>query len=305
VTRNASILADFGVNRLADHLQRGRQKAPYMKRLFSVSALLASLFLASSASAAPIFTTFEGAGPNPAAITPTRDAFRAAVGGGAVAGPNGSFGGVRREINWDGVPETKSDPNALNADFFNLNSPRGVVFGTPGTGFMVSANAGGGTPILFGFPNDFQTFSPQKLFTAVNSNVVDVTFFLPGTSTPATTTAFGLIFTDVEVAGLTGVQFFDATNALIYSRDALVAGNQGLSFLGAITSNGAISRVRITSGSNTIVANGVLGNPNDDVVVMDDFLFAEPLARSAPEPASLLLLGTGIAGVAARRRRRT
>jgi hypothetical protein len=279
-------------------------KGTYMKRLFSLSALLASLFLASSASAAPIFTTFEAAGATPADITPTRDAFRAAVGGGVVAGPNGSFGGVRREINWDGVPEAKSDPNLLNADFFNVNSPRGVVVSTPGTGFMVSANAGSGPPILFGFPSDFQTFSPQKLFTAVNSNIVDVTFFLPGTSTPATTTAFGLIFTDVEVAGLTGIEFFDATNTLIYSRNALVAGNQGLSFLGAITSNGAISRVRITSGANTIVANGVLGNPNDDVVAMDDFLYAEP-AVAAPEPASIILLGAGIASVAVRRRRRT
>ena len=48
------------------------------------------------------FITFESAGAIPAAITPTRDAFRAAVGGGTVAGANGSFGGVRREINWDG-----------------------------------------------------------------------------------------------------------------------------------------------------------------------------------------------------------
>jgi hypothetical protein len=48
-----------------------------------------------------------------------------------------------------------SDPNALPANFFNVNSPRGVVFSTPGTSFLVSANSGGATPILFGFPNDF------------------------------------------------------------------------------------------------------------------------------------------------------
>ena len=43
--------------------------------------------------------TFEAAGANAAAITATRDSFRAAVGGGTVAGANGSFGGLRREIN--------------------------------------------------------------------------------------------------------------------------------------------------------------------------------------------------------------
>src|SRR5262245_33478153 len=76
------------------------------------------------------FITFEAAGADGASITPTRDAFRAAVGGGTVAGANGSFGGLRREINWDGVPAGFSDPNLFPANFFNVNSPRGVLFST-------------------------------------------------------------------------------------------------------------------------------------------------------------------------------
>jgi hypothetical protein len=271
-------------------------------RCLAAAALAAGLLAAGPARAG--FTVFEAAGANAAAITPTRDAFRAAVGGGTVAGANGSFGGLRREINWDGVPETFSDPNALPANFFNVNSPRGAVFSTPGTGFLVSANAGGTTPPLFGFPSDFQTFSPQKLFTAVNSNVTDVNFFVPGTSTAATTSAFGIIFVDVEVANLTHIDFFDENNNLIFSRNALVGGNQGLSFLGGVANAGErIGRVRITSGLNTIVANGMLGNPNDDVVVMDDFLYAEPLA-AVPEPATLAMLGAGLATIAGYARRR-
>ncbi len=265
-------------------------------------AAIAALLSAPAALAS--FVTFESAGADAAAITATRDSFRAAVGGGTVAGANGAFGGLRREINWDGVPDARSDPNPLPANFFNVNSPRGVVFSTPGTGFLVSASAASGTPTLFGFPSDFQTFSAQRLFTAVNSNITDVRFLLPGTAIAAITSAFGAIFVDAEVAGLTRIEFFDESDALIFARDALAVSNQGLSFVGAVSNGGdRISRVRLTAGLNTIVSNGVLGNQNDDVVVMDDFLYAEPL-RAVPEPSGLALVGLGMVGCLAWFRRR-
>ena len=272
-----------------------------------VSALGAFLLTAPDAHAQ--FTVFEAAGANAAAITPTRDAFRTFLGGGTVAGANGSFGGLRREITWDGVPDSLSDPNNLPGNFFNTTSPRGVVLSTPGTGFRVSANAGLATPSLFGFTSDFATFSSQRLFTAINSNITDVSFFVPGTSTAATISGFGVVFTDVEAANLTKIEFFDGNNALIFSRNALVAGNQGLTFVGAATNTltASIARVRITSGQNTIVSNGVLGNPTDDVVVMDDFLYAEPFAvnaTAAPEPGSLALLLPVLGGVGMVLRRR-
>ena len=269
--------------------------------LRTLVAASAALLLAPAAWAG--FVTFESAGADPAAITSTRDDFRKAVGGGTVAGANGSFGGLRREINWDGVPDLRSDPNPLPVDFFNVNSPRGVVFSTPGTGFLVSANAGSATPTLFGFSSDFQTFSAQRLFTAVGSNITDVRFFVPGTSIAATTSAFGAIFADVEDAAQTRIEFFDENDLLIFTRDALVAGNQGLSFLGAVANGGErISRVRLTSGLNTIVSNGVVGNPIGDLVVMDDFLYGEPL-RAVPEPSSLVLVALGLLGGLARFRR--
>ncbi len=96
-----------------------------------------------------------------------------------------------------------------------------------------------------------------------------------------------MIFVDVETANTTRLDFFDRNNTLIFSQFAQVAGNQGFSFVGGVANAGEqISRVRITSGVNTIVSNGMLGNPNDDVVVMDDFLYAEPtVAVPNPRPS--------------------
>src|SRR4051794_22844622 len=91
---------------------------------------------------------FSASGPNAAAIQGTVDGFRANLG---TLNPNvaGSFGSGRREINWDGVPDAASAPNPFPANFFNVNSPRGVVFSTPGSGFQVSATAASGTPVNF------------------------------------------------------------------------------------------------------------------------------------------------------------
>ena len=227
--------------------------------------------------------TIGAAGPDAASITAARDAFRSEIGGGTVAGANGSFGGVRREINWDGVPAQFSAPNNLPPNFFNVNSPRGVIYSTPGTGFQVSGattDSGAGQPAPANFGNinatystTFETFSPQRLFTALNSNITDVTFFLPGTNTPANVRAFGAIFTDVDNAGGTTIQFFDAGNNLLDSFNVLAA-NNGLSFLGVSYSGPVVARVRITSG------NAALGSadapPGTDVVAMDDFIYAEP-----------------------------
>lgn len=80
------------MNRLPNNFALGRK----------IAAGFAFLVLTAATSQGG-FITFESAGANAAAVTPTRDAFRAAVGGGTVAGANGSFGGLRREVNWDVV----------------------------------------------------------------------------------------------------------------------------------------------------------------------------------------------------------
>ena len=267
----------------------------------------AAAALASPAQAA--IAVFEATAANPTGLTPTRDSFRVAVGGGSTAGANGDFGGIRREINWDGVPDARADPNALPANFFNVNSPRGVVFSSPtlGATFAVSASSTSGTPTLFGFPADLQTFSAQRLFATLGSRITDISFFLPGTATPATTSAFAAIFVDVEdntADVFTLMEFFDASNALIFSRHALPAANQSLSFVGGVASAGErIARVRITTPDNFVISNGVRANESIDFVVMDDFLYATPSVVPEPAPWAMALLGLGALGWKARRRR--
>lgn len=289
--------------------QAGRQVQQWAR--YALLALPLAAGLASEAQAG--FTVFDTGGIDAAAITPTRDAFRTAVGGGSVAGANGDFVGLRREINWDGVPDLRSDPNALPANFFNVNSPRGVVFSspTPGATFLVSSKAATSTPILFGFPNDLQTFSNERLFATVGSRFTDIHFFVPGPSstTVATTSAFAAIFVDAETTDTT-MEFFDVNNALIFTHSVTAvsfhpdgSNRGGLSFLGGVANAGErIARVRITTPDNFLISSGVRANETTDFVVMDDFLYATPAAVPEPEVWAMVLLGLGVVGWRSRRR---
>lgn len=281
----------------------------HRQHLIPWTALVAALGLSQPLSAVSI--TFSGSGANAAAIQASVDSFRTALG---TLNPNvaGSVGSGRREINWDGVPDALSAPNNLPGDFFNVNSPRGVVLSTPGTGFQVSAKASSGTAVDFGnidpnYPDFFAPFSAERLFTALGSNITDVSFFIPGSTTQALTNGFGAVFSDVDLANLTSLEFFDINDVSLGSFNVPnIAGNQTLSFLGVTFDTPVVSRVRITSG-NQILASG---NTFTDLVVMDDFIFGEPVAAPASVPdggSTLCLLGLALAGIAraARKGRRT
>jgi hypothetical protein len=270
----------------------------------AIVAAIAGAVLADAARAVPIVTEASGSGV--AAIVAARDAFRSALG---PLNPNvaGSLGSGRREINWDGVPDARSAPNPLPADFFNAVSPRGVEFSTPGTGFQLSANAGSSAPIEFGnieglYPSIFTPFSPQRLFTAIGSNVLDVSLFVPGTTTVATVSAFGAVFTDVDTANLSSLEFFDASNQSLGVFFApAAAGDETLSFLGVAFTEERVSRVRITAG-DTALGPGVVSG---DLVALDDFIYAEPIAAAAapiPEPSTAVLAALGLAAMAFRLR---
>lgn len=266
-------------------------------------AILALLLCSATPVQGAVFTA---AGSNPAGIQAAVDAFRSALG--ANNGVGGSFASGRREINWDGVPDAFAAPNLLPGDFFNTISPRGAVFSTPGTGFQVSANAGV-APIEFDnidpqYSTQFQTFSAQRLFTPLGSNIVAIDFFVPGTNTPTTVSGFGAVFTDVELPGGTIFTVFlgDGSNGGQFA--VPVSPDGGLSFLG-LTDPNRYSRIVIQAGTASLGLDDNLAG-QVDVVVMDDFIYGEPQARraSVPEPGTLALLTLGLGGLVAIRRRK-
>ena len=239
---------------------------------------------AAAAQAAPVVRS--AAGANAAAIQAAVDAFRSDLG--TLNPNNGTTPGTgRREINWDGVPDAFASPAALPANFFNSNSPRGVVFSTSGTGFLVSRTAAQGDPefsdIDPSYAATFGVFSPQRLFTPSNGTTTDVHFFVPtaNSTTAALTRGFGAVFTDVDTAGAAQLQFFDTNGTVIWSGEPpLSSGSAGLSFLGTSLPDGpGIARVRITSGKAALGA-GVLDGGANDLVVLDDFIYAEPTQDS-------------------------
>ena len=254
-----------------------------------------------------------GGDSTPASIQATVTNFQNAAGN----PNNGNGAGVtsgRREINWDGGGGVANNaPGATPFTVF-LNN-RGALIQTPapGTGFIQAPPGGppdGGLATAFGnatYATIFSTFSPLRLFTPVGSNITDVTFFIPGTNgvTPATVGSFGAVFTDVDLANTTSIQYFNPAGASLgtfFAPTGTVA-NGSLSFLGvAFDQNEQIGRVRITTG-NAALSSTANDGAGIDVVVMDDWIFGEP--RRIPEPFSLLLLafGLGVFGIAGVQRR--
>ncbi len=235
----------------------------------------------------PTFTTFRAEGDT-FTIADNLDAFRAALGGPLNAPNTPPAESGRREINWDRVPAAVTNVDTFPATFFNVNSKRGAVYSTPGTGLRVDST--NFAAVNAGLADQFAFFSPKKLFMPVGSNQVDVDFKLVGTTTPGLVKGFGAVFADVDRPGSTTIEFFDADSTRI---GVVVAPNhsgaQLLSFVGAVFEAPIVARVRITSGEAALTATSIdvsAGGPKD-LVVMDDFVYGEP--RAAGPPAQVMV----------------
>ncbi|MEM9451860.1 MAG: hypothetical protein AAGA75_25490 [Cyanobacteria bacterium P01_E01_bin.6] len=240
-------------------------------------------------------TLFQDSGANAVDIQDTFEAFQLALGDPLNGNTSGAVAEGRRQINWDGA----AVPFDMPRDFFNnLPLTRGVVFTTDeGSEFRVSnpgnepdsADDNRFSSLNPTYPDEFTTFSPNRLFTPVDTNVFDIQFFIPGTTTPAVVSGYGAVFTDVDLADTTTIDYYDQNNKLLLS-ESVDAQPEGLSFLGATFDEGNLFRVRVTLGNTPIGANDDPTN-GIDVVVMDDFLFGEPQAL-APQVIRRAIEGT-------------
>lgn len=212
-------------------------------------------------------------------ITASIAQFRTLLGEPRNGGAVGPAATGRREVTWDGVlAEFNNGDNKFPAAFFNTNVKLGLVVSTTsGTGFRNDSSLFGDVDATF--KNEFSAFSPNKLFTVNNSNVMDVQFQLAGQPTPALVAGFGAVFVDVDLPALSTLEFFDVDNKLLRKVTVPVrAAGSAFSFAGARFESAIVSRVRITLGSGAI-ANGfkdVSSGGTRDIVVLDDFLYAEP-----------------------------
>lgn len=264
-----------------------RHRAASRLCIFSFSHLLICAGVA--VGQPPVVRTDAAPGPGDDAATDiqaTVDQFRLDVGGPNNGDTFGSTGFGRREIDWDDVSAGWASPVALPANYYNQSRPRGVVLsGAAATTFQVSATGGGMSEFEnfnADYPTAFATFSDGRLFSPIGDDQVVVAFFVPATNTPATVSGFGAVFVDVDFAGTTQIEYFDADGVLLLREDVPPAsGDEGMSFLGVTFADPVVRWVRITCGTSTMFASGTLQDVSQggagDLVVLDDFIYGEPM----------------------------
>jgi hypothetical protein len=192
----------------------------------------------------------------------------------------------RREVNWDGVPANFTNSDNFPFDFFNVTDPaagngrkRGLVYLNTGTSFRVDSSDFG--DIDASYAAQFDAFSPKRSFTYRGSNVTDIVFKVPGTNTDAFIRGFGVIFSDVDNANSTTIEFFAGAKSLgVFKAPARKAGSS-FSLLGVFFPNEKVTKVRITAGDGVLAAGvkDVSDNGSKDLVVMDDMFYNEPLSN--------------------------
>jgi hypothetical protein len=204
-------------------------------------------------------------------LAATLTEFRTRLGDPANGGTPGPLPAGRREIKWDGAPAD------MPGDFFNTTVKAGAIFTTDGIGFRNSDSDF--LEINPAYADEFNAFSAPKTFMPIGSSTLAVSFRVPGAETPAQTRGFGVVFSDVERVGAASIKLFDVEGRSLGQYHAPVRSDPaGFSFVGVVFDSPIVAEVRITSGQRALGAGvqDLSDGGNLDLVVMDDYLYAEP-----------------------------
>jgi hypothetical protein len=250
---------------------------------------------------------------NPNGAATALQAFETAIGGvnnGATPPPQATG---FRTINWDGV---KLDGTDFGGDTTVINpgntvgipinrfQERGVqfeqVYAVSGDGFTdVNPNVAG----------LFPAFSPKNTFAMFNENSIGLSFVLPSlhTTTPvsAGTRGFGAIFLNVTTDNTSSIEFFNGDTSL--GKFFVPKSTTGQAeFLGELFSSPIVTRVSLTLGEGalfsfdgTTVRPGGADSLTNNLVVTDDFVYAEPTQATQLTPISSTLRGQVFTGTVA------
>ena len=215
-------------------------------------------------------------------ITPKVNEFRSLLGDVLNTTPGQTSG--RREINWDGAPVAVTNNNTFPLDFFNNTDAagpnarkRGLQYVNNGT--LIRLDSSDFSEIDASYADQFEPFSRKKMIIPVGTNVSEIVFKVPGTTTDASVKGFGVVFSDVDDANSTDIEFFNGTKSLGVFKAPAAAGAAKYSFLGVQFPVEKITRLKITAG-NAALAAGVKDmtvSGTKDLVAIDDVLYSEPL----------------------------
>jgi hypothetical protein len=205
--------------------------------------------------------------------------------------------GTRFNITWDGIQFNGQGASKALAP--NAFANRQILLDTdPLSPNLLVSNAGFGD-LNQKYAANFPAFSPQVNFVVSSDGPQKNTFLLADRLTPALSSAFGVIFTDVERDGTSGLVFRDQFDNEL-GRFFVPAGASGENqFLGVIFSKPVAARVDVLMGD----AGGDFGTAEDvtdggtaDVVVTDDFVFQRGVT-ALPTISDVRLRSNGVLAV--------
>lgn len=225
--------------------------------------------------------------------------FKAAIGGADNGAVTGSQPAGFRQITWDDVPDSLASPNEFPVDYYNTTSPRGLLVTFLGSPYFVhfrvsadAANPSSAAP-LFGDLNAaygslFTAYSPERIIDVFIDNPsfaaggqFKVYFHVAGSTVPATVSGFGAVFTDVNLANVSSLEYLDADGRSLGKFFVPpAAGHQTVSFLGVQFPTARVSSVIITAGASDPTHPGE--DATHDTVALDDVVYAEPQRLAPP-----------------------